>query len=164
MGREVWGFVFTTWLFVPEVRVSTGKGQHPKRRYAFPTILKDVRERMHLGQRDFADYLEVTQQTISLWERGLRKPGKRTWILLEQKLAYSRAQLEFGPLPALPESGVREAKSFTHPISLPPPQEGFPAMQVGVNGLASEAMDLAKAQRLLREAVRAGRPIWIVVG
>lgn len=144
--------------------MSGAKGQGSKRPYAFPRNLKQVRDRLKMGQREFAEYLDVTQQTISLWERGLRKPGKRTWTLLEQKLAYSRAELEYGPLHALPEPGVRETISFARSIALPPPQEGFPAIQVGVNGLASEAMSLAKAQSLLREAVRAGKPIWIVVG
>ncbi len=37
-------------------------------------------------------------------------------------------------------------------------------MHIGVDGLISEAMGLAQAQRLLRESVRAGKPIWIVVG
>lgn len=144
--------------------MSGAKGQGAKRPYAFPRNLKLVRERLNMGQREFADHLDVSQQTISLWERGLRKPGKRTWTLLEQKLAYSRAELEFGPLHALPTSGVGESRVHARSITLPPPQEGFPAIQVGVNGLASEAMSLATAQRLLREAVRAGKPIWIVVG
>ena len=144
--------------------MSGAKGQGAKRPYAFPRNLKQVREQLNMGQREFADHLDVSQQTISLWERGQRRPGKRTWTLLEQKLACSRAQLEFGPLPSLPESGVREAKSIAHPITLPFPQEGFAAMRIGVDGLISEAMNLAQAQRLLRESVRAGRPIWIVVG
>lgn len=144
--------------------MSGAKGQGSKRPPAFPRNLKQVRERMNLGQREFAEFLDVTQQTISLWERGLRKPGKRTWTLLEQKLGYARVQLESVSLPSLPELGVREAKSFARSIALPPPKEGFPATHLSLEGLVAEAMPLAKAQRLLREAVRAGKPIWIVVG
>ncbi len=144
--------------------MSAPKGQGSKRSSAFSRNLKRVRERMNLGQREFADFLDVTQQTISLWERGLREPGRRTWTLLEQKLGYARAELESGSMAALPELGVRETKSFARSIALPPPREGFSATHLSLEGLAAEAMDLAKAQRLLREAVRAGKPIWIVVG
>ncbi|HWQ09909.1 MAG TPA: hypothetical protein VN436_12405 [Holophaga sp.] len=37
-------------------------------------------------------------------------------------------------------------------------------MQVGFKRLASEALDTPRAQRVLREALRAGRPVWIVLG
>lgn len=140
------------------------KGLGPKRVPSFSRNLRQVRERMGIDQREFADFLDVTQQTISLWERGLRTPGRRTWTLLEQKLGYSKVDLESSTLPFLPESGVRETKTFARSIPLPPPKEGFPATHLALDGLAVEAVNLAKAQRLLREAVRAGKPIWIVVG
>ncbi len=139
--------------------MSAGRG-----RAAFARNLRRVRERMGLGQRDFADFLDVTQQTVSLWERGLRSPGPRTWLLIEQRLGYARAELESSALSVLPELGAREAPSYARSVSLPPPREGFPATHVALEGLVSEAIPLAQAQRLLREAVRAGKPLWIVVG
>ncbi|WP_306591861.1 DNA-binding transcriptional regulator [Geothrix sp. 21YS21S-4] len=129
----------------------------------FPENLKQIRESLNMGQRTFAEYLQVTQQTVSLWETGARKPGRRTWTLLEQRLDYSRAELETASI-ALPAAGVAESKAFTRPVHLPLPRPDHPVTGMELNGLAIEALDLAKAQRLLREAVREGRPIWLIRG
>jgi transcriptional regulator with XRE-family HTH domain len=140
------------------------KGGRRKARAAFPENLRAIREQMGLGQRAFADYLDVTQQTISLWERGARKPGRRTWTLLEQKLQVSQAAMEAGPLSTQLDPKVAESKAFARSIALPPPQQGSPITSIELKGLAAESLDLAKAQRLLREAVRQGRPIWLIRG
>jgi transcriptional regulator with XRE-family HTH domain len=140
------------------------KGGRRKERAAFPENLKALREQMGLGQRAFADYLDVTQQTISLWERGARKPGRRTWTLLEQKLQISQATMEAGPLSTQLDPKVAESKAFARSVPLPPPQQGRPITGIELKGLAAESLDLAKAQRLLREAVRQGRPIWLIRG
>lgn len=130
----------------------------------FPENLKAMREQMGLGQRAFADHLDVTQQTVSLWEQGKRQPGKRTWTLLEQKLHTTRAELESGPLDSQLDPQVAESRAFAKSIALPPPRQGSPVTGIELNGLAAEAMDLAKAQRLLREAVRHGKPVWLIRG
>ena len=130
----------------------------------FPENLKALREQMGLGQRAFADHLDVTQQTVSLWEQGKRRPGKRTWTLLEQKLHASRVELESGPLSGALDSKVAESKAFAKAVTLPPPRQGSPITGIELNGLAAESMDLAKAQRLLREAVRNGKPVWLIRG
>lgn len=140
------------------------KSGRRKTKAAFPENLKAIREQMGLSQRTFADYLDVTQQTISLWERGTRKPGKRTWTLLEQKLHITQAEMEAGLLATLLDPKVAESKAFARSIPLPPPKQGHPITGMELNGLAAEALDLAKAQRLLREAVRHGRPIWLIRG
>jgi len=139
------------------------RGQR-KVKATFPENLKLIREQMGLGQRAFADYLDVTQQTVSLWELGARKPGKRTWTLLEQKLHITRAEMESGPLSTLLDPKVAESKAFARSIPLPPPKQGSPITGMELDGLAAESLDLAKAQRLLREAVRNGRPIWLIRG
>lgn len=130
----------------------------------FPENLKALREQMGLGQRAFADHLDVTQQTVSLWEQGKRRPGKRTWTLLEQKLHASREELESGPLSGALDAKVAESKAFAKSVTLPPPRQGSPVTGIELNGLAAESMDLAKAQRLLREAVRHGKPVWLIRG
>lgn len=136
---------------------------HP-REAGFPGRLRQVRECLGLGQGAFADLLEVSQQSISLWEKGQRMPGRRMWILLEQKLGYSRAALESGTGFSLPESGLAERPVAGRTISLPVPRQGVAVTQIGLSGLAAEALDLARAQRVLREAVREGRAVWLVVG
>ena len=143
--------------------MSAARGR-PKTRNWFSKNLKALREQMGLGQRDFADHLDVTQQTISLWEQGKRQPGRRTWILLEQKLHTTRADMESGPLASALDPKVAESKAFAKSVTLPPPRQGSPITGIELNGLAAESMDLAKAQRLLREAVRNGKPVWLIRG
>lgn len=142
--------------------MTAAKVRKPKA--AFSENLRQIREQMGLGQRAFADHLDVSQQTISLWERGARKPGKRTWTLLEQKLHITRTEMEAGPLATHLDPKVAESKAFARSIPLPPPKQGSPITGMELNGLAAESLDLAKAQRLLREAVRQGRPIWLIRG
>jgi transcriptional regulator with XRE-family HTH domain len=144
--------------------MTAAQGGRRKAKAGFSENLKAIREQMGLGQRAFADYLDVTQQTISLWERGTRKPGKRTWTLLEQKLHVSQAEMEAGPLSTPLDPKVAESKAFARSIPLPPPRQGRPITGMELNGLAAESLDLATAQRLLREAVRNGRPIWLIRG
>lgn len=162
-GRKVWRGSSTTRLSFPGRRVSAAKGR-PKARNWFPENLKAMREQMGLGQRGFADHLDVTQQTVSLWEQGKRQPGKRTWTLLEQKLHATRAEMESGPLPDALDPKVAESKAFAKAVTLPPPRQGSPITGIELNGLAAESMNLAKAQRLLREAVRKGKPVWLIRG
>lgn len=72
--------------------------------------------------------------------------------------------MEAGPLATQLDSKVAESKAFARSVPLPPPQQGSPITGIELKGLAAESLDLAKAQRLLREAVRQGRPIWLIRG
>jgi transcriptional regulator with XRE-family HTH domain len=136
---------------------------HPQKA-GFPGRLRQLRECLGLGQRAFADLLEVSQQSVSLWEKGQRTPGRRMWALIEQKLGYSRVTLESGAGFSLPESGLEDRPLAGRTISLPVPRQGVAVIQVGLSGLAAEALDLARAQRTMRQAVREGRAVWLVVG
>ena len=130
----------------------------------FPARLKLVRERMGLGQEELADKLAVSQQTVSLWEQGRRRPGRRSWALIEHRLGYTRDQIERGHGFLPPEAGLAEgAGSGYPPLHLVPPRAGMEVMRLGVSGLAAEALTLAEAQKALREAVKAGKAVWIVV-
>ena len=37
--------------------------------------VKEIREKCYLTQKEFAEKLNVNTQTISCWERGVRKPS-----------------------------------------------------------------------------------------
>lgn len=130
----------------------------------FPARLKLVRERLGLDQGALADKLAVSQQTISYWETGERKPARRSWALIEHLLGYSREQLEHGRGFLAPESGVFETAMSHPPLHLIPPRSGAEVMKLSTSGLSAEALTLAQAQKLLREAVKAGKPVWMVVG
>lgn len=115
------------------------------------------------SQTEFAEWLLVSQQTLSFWEKGKRRPNRRAWALLEQRLGYSQAQLEGEDLSASGASGVAEGSSLGHAITLPP-LRGAVALRLGLQGLSAEAMGMADIQRALREALRGKRPVWLVVG
>jgi hypothetical protein len=132
-----------------------------KARSRFPENLRTLRGAR--SQTEFAEALLVSQQTLSFWEKGARRPSRRAWVVLEQRLGYSQAQLEGEVLPPLDASTVAEGGHLGHSIILPPPH-GAAAMRVGLKGLQAEALGVAEAQRALREALRAKRPIWLVVG
>jgi transcriptional regulator with XRE-family HTH domain len=131
----------------------------------FPARLKLVRERLGLGQEELAERLAVSQQTVSLWEKGQRKPGRGSWAVIEHRLGYTQDQMEHGhgflpPEPRLADS--RSGRAYP-PIHLVPPRTGTDVMRLGASGLVAEALSLQEAQKLLREAVKAGRAVWMVV-
>lgn len=130
----------------------------------FPARLRLVRERLGLGQDQLAEKLSVSQQTISFWESGDRSPARRSWALIEHLLGYTREQLERGHGFLPPESGVFETAMHHPPLHLIPPRAGAEVMRLSTSGLSAEALTLAQAQKLLRESVKAGKPIWLVVG
>ena len=132
----------------------------------FPDRLKLVRELLGWGQEDLADRLAVSQQTVSLWEKGERQPGRRSWALIEHRLGYTRDQMERGHgfQPPEPRAADEAETPRYPPLHLIPPRAGTEVMRLSVSGLTSEALTLAQAQKALREAVKAGRPIWFVVG
>lgn len=126
----------------------------------FPRNLRTLRG--SLSQTEFAKALLVSQQTLSFWERGQRQPNRRAWVVLEQRLGYSQAQMEGGPVKV--DSGVAKgAVPLGISITLPPLRDAA-ALRLGLTGLRAEAMGMADIQRALREALRAQQPVWLVVG
>ena len=127
----------------------------------FPQNLRALRGAR--SQTEFAEWLLVSQQTLSFWEKGKRRPNRRTWAVLEQRLGFSQAQLEGTALPLAGVSGAAEGFEFGHTITLPPLHDAV-ALRLGLMGLSAEAMGMADIQRALREALRAKRPVWLVGG
>lgn len=130
-------------------------------RSRFPENLRILRGTR--SQAEFAEALLVSQQTLSFWEKGARRPSRRAWAVLEQRLGYSQARLEGEDLSHLDASVVAEGGHLGYPIILPPPH-GAAAIKVELKGLQAEVLGVAEVQRALREALRAKRPIWLVVG
>lgn len=116
------------------------------------------------SQTDFASALLVSQQTLSFWENGFRRPNPRTWLVLEQRLGYTRQQLEGEVLPPPGSQGVAEGPAVGQSVSLPP-LRGADALCIQLGeGLVSERVSRVEAQRILRQALRDGAPVWLVVG
>ena len=138
----------------------------PSRSLGFSGRLKLMRVSMGLEQSGLADLLEVSQQTISYWEKGERLPGRRSWALITHRLGYTREQLEHGRDFRAPEPGAMEGSgSSAFPsVQLVPPRSGAEVMRLSHKGLAAEALTLTQAQKALREAAKNGRPIWLVIG
>lgn len=130
----------------------------------FAEWLRRLRKEQGLSQQNLAETLAVSQQTISLWERGLRKPSRRMEILLKHQLGITQEELEGRRSQGAASSQVAEARVLGRGISLPAIPKDAAAMRVEFEGLASEALGVPEAQRALKEALRAGRPLWIVLG
>ena len=47
-----------------------------------PRQIKAIRERQHVGQTVFANYLNVTPNLVSKWERGEKRPSRPALKLL----------------------------------------------------------------------------------
>ena len=131
---------------------------------SFASRIKLVREGLGLGQEELAERLAISQQTVSLWESGQRTPGRRSWALIEHRLGYTQEQLERGKGFRPPEPRLAEHPDKPHlPLHLVPPQAGTEVMRLSASGLVAEALSLAEALKTVREAVKTGRAVWIVV-
>ena len=86
------------------------------------------------------------------------------WVLLTQRLGYRQTELEGAESLVFPDAQAAESKAHAKEVALPPLRKGVAAVRVELKGLISEALDVPGAQRLLREALRKGRPVWIVIG
>ena len=126
----------------------------------FPQNLRSLRD-IH-SQTEFAEWLLVSQQTLSFWEKGKRQPNRRAWVVLEQRLGYTQEQLENEPIFPPGDRGVVKGPGIGRTISLPPLSSA--ALRLNLEGLEAENMGVAEVQRALREALREQRPVWLIVG
>ena len=63
-----------------------------------------------------------------------------------------------------PEPRLAESPDKRHlPLHLVPPQAGTDVMRLSASGLVAEALSLAEALKTVRDAVKTGRAVWIVV-
>ncbi len=127
--------------------------------------LHKLRKELKLTQLALAREVGVVQATVSAWECGIVAPDKiplRTLRLLAQALGVSVAYLREGR--EAQDAAAEHLGPDRVSVSLPSPAEGTEVLRVARQGLAAEALSLAQAQRALREAVKGGHPVWLVVG
>ena len=89
----------------------------------FDTRLKKLRKEKGITQTEFADAVDVTKSTVSIWERGIRKPDFQTMErvagFFDTSLAYligdseSRSITEFNDEEAAVWVADEEAELFT---------------------------------------------------
>lgn len=121
-----------------------------------------ARERLGYTQRTLGLRLGVGQAAVSAWEKDTAVPREHTWPLLVEALGLSQRTLETGDgydLSALP---YRVCES-PMPYGLPPLADGVEVMWVPAGG-NTQGLTAPEAARCLQEAVRGGRPVWVVVG
>ena len=124
--------------------------------------LQRTRKAHDLTQAELARRIGVGQGAVSAWERGTVQeediPANKI-KLLSLELGVSEAYLRNGK-----ESASMAGEDRSPRIKLPAPQNGTEVLGVALRGLTEESLTLAQAQKALREAVKAGKPVWVVVG
>jgi len=139
--------------------------RHPKTR---GQRIWAARERLGLTQRALGEEVGVGQAAVSAWEKDESKPRESLWPLLCQALGLTRRALETGSGFPPEEAGSRVAEG--HPLKraskvvLPSLPKGSETLVLSEKGLARESMTATQAAKALREAVKSGRPVWVVVG
>lgn len=135
--------------------------RHPKTRGERIWV---ARERLGLTQRALGVLVGVGQAAVSAWEKDASLPRESAWPLLSEALGQSRRALETGIGYHGKEAVPRVAEGRAPRVVLPTLPEGVETLLISEKGLAQESMTAIQAARILREAVRKGRPVWLVLG
>lgn len=136
----------------------------PKQPESLAERLWLARERMGLTQRALGARIGVGQAAVSAWEKGQSTPRESTWPLLVKTLGIGQHALETGHgfKAALRADMVAEAPEA--PLGLPSMPPGAEVLLMAADGLALESTTSTAACRALRQAVKEGHPVWVVVG
>lgn len=136
----------------------------PKQPRTLSERLWVARERMGLTQRALGARIGVGQAAVSAWEKGQSLPRESAWPLLVRTLGIGQHALETGHgfEAALRTDMVAEASET--PLSLPSMPAGAEVLLLAADGLALECTTATAACRSVRQAVKEGRPVWVVVG
>lgn len=122
------------------------------------------RERLGLTQRELGTQVGVGQAAVSAWEKDESKPRESLWPLLCEALGQSRRALESGAGYHGKETEPRVSEGRAPRVVLPNLPNGVETLLLSEKGLAQESMTATQAAKALREAVKSGRPVWVVVG
>lgn len=124
-----------------------------------------AREDNDLTQAELAARLQIKQQTVASWEKGKSMPVGTAWDLLRRILGWTREALETGK--GYQRSGlprVAESSEASFIDELPPLPPGAEVFVFSDQGLIQEIQSAEAASHQLKEAVKAGRPVWLVLG
>ena len=93
----------------------------------FPTRIKEERTKKGLSQPQLAEDIGLTKQTISLWERGVRRPDFETMEKIADYFGVSLAYLigstddptvgEFDPNLGIADEAIQEIESLATQLS-----------------------------------------------
>ena len=119
---------------------------------------------MGLTQRALGEEVGVGQAAVSAWEKDESQPRESLWPLLCAALAQTRHALETGTGFHGKESESRVSEGRSPRVVLPNIPKGAETLLLSEKGLTQESLTAAQAAKALREAVKSGRPVWIVVG
>lgn len=75
-------------------RILKGEEKLSRRFEETPTSVKEIRERYHLTQAEFAELLGVSLRTYQNWEQGRREPEGPVKVLLKIAAVHPEAILD----------------------------------------------------------------------
>ncbi len=75
-------------------RILKGENKPSRRFEVTPTSVKEIRERYHLTQAEFAELLGVSLRTYQNWEQGRREPEGPAKVLLKIAAVHPEAILD----------------------------------------------------------------------
>lgn len=136
----------------------------PKQPQSLGERLWLARERAGLTQRALGAKIGVGQAAVSAWEKDQSFPRENAWPLLALALGVSQDALETGKgfsLAALPD---RVAESTCPYFNLPPIPAGVEVLVIPSDDPTPQGETAKDASRALREAVKQGCPVWVVIG
>lgn len=136
----------------------------PKQPRTLSERLWVAREQMGLTQLALGARIGVGQAAISAWEKGQSVPRENTWPLLVRSLGISRHALETGEGFEVTQQVNQVSEAMEAPLGLPSIPPATEVLLVASDGLALECTTATAACRALRQAVKEGRPVWVVVG
>lgn len=105
--------------------------QYKESVYKLPSALEAWREAAKMTQKQLADAINVTQQSVSDWERGVSTPSLKNLAAIGVALKVSPGELGAAVLDGDPEDGPetleRRVRRLEELLAEAPPKPGPPS-------------------------------------
>lgn len=122
-----------------------------------------IRKAWGWTQGDLAARLRLKAAAVSAWERGKAVPAGTSLLTLAALLNTTPDALLGTAAFTIPDQSQRAAEPDWATYRLPPPGEEDQVLVVNA-GIPSGSVGPKDLRKLAQEALRAGAPVWLVIG